>query len=716
MCRGDLSEAENLGKRILRCADCGAEYSVEDGIPVLFPNEKYSPNIHKRYWDAEKEAKSYAEKYDRYLKNEGHPWKLYTHISELRAIERLIKRVKINIKEKTLLDCGCGNGRLFSIFPEAGVKIGIDTSLYLLQATKKRNPGLWLVCGQLEDMPFKDCIADLSVSIRVFQHLKAPEHAFSEMTRVTHPSGHIALELYNKYNPKELYKRVCMLPMVSKIKPWGLAYDRYYSYREINNWCRANFVKPLAYAGAGWGLHFYFFDLIKFKRFAPFWLQRTVFNLFLFLENIVGGRLFFSKTLEKICFIGSMQSETRKRNILKKIKNRVYINKDIKAAEKFEMILNDRNYSFVGTDDHHLRLTIDWLKKAQDQTADAGVSRGFSLVRGDKSNGQGWQPSYPETTGYIMPTIIEAGKILSDSDLSRRAKLMADWEMRIMFSDGAVHGGNICSRPNRAVFDTGQVIRGLHAVYKETNQEKYLAAAIKSAKWILKSENDNKGNWVDNNASCVSRDTTAYNIYAVAPIIKLGLEINNNDFKELGMRAGNFTLEKQNKNGWFKDADFEDRSDYLTHTIAYTIDGLWETGELLNEEKFIISAKRALDGILPQIGETGKLPGRLNGEWQGTVNWVCLTGAAQIGIICIKAFQKYNDEKYFQAAFKIKEFLKTCQNNIDDNHGGLGAVWGSWPISGGYGRYQALNWSAKYFADLLILFIALNSEIANNPR
>ena len=53
----------------------------------------------------------------------------------------------------------------------------------------------------------------------------------------------------------------------------------------------------------------------------------------------------------------------------------------------------------------------------------------------------------------------------------------------------------------------------------------------------------------------------------------------------------------------------------------------------------------------------------------------------------------------------MKEFLKTCQNNFDPKMGGLGGVWGSWPIDGEYGQYQQLNWAAKYFADLLLEFI-----------
>ena len=44
----------------------------------------------------------------------------------------------------------------------------------------------------------------------------------------------------------------------------------------------------------------------------------------------------------------------------------------------------------------------DWLCAAQDHSAsaDGGVARDYSLIKG-------WATSYPETTGYIIPTMIE---------------------------------------------------------------------------------------------------------------------------------------------------------------------------------------------------------------------------------------------------------------------------------------------------------------------
>lgn len=720
-CRGDVVLTLTEKQERLVCKICGDSYPVVDGIPVMFPNAAYSPNIHQRHWDQSDNALGYAKKYDSYIKKDGSAWGLYTHISELNAIKKLIRKVDFDASNKVILDCGCGNGRLLSEFDEAKTKIGLDASLILLQATKARRPDYWLVCGQLEDMPFKDCVADLSVSIRVFQHLKAPQHAFGEMTRVTHPASFIVLENYNRYNLKALYKAFRMIPSIQKIWPWGLSYDKYDSYRDINAWCEDHFVKPLDFAGAGWGFHFYLFDFIKFRGIFPQWLQKPILDCCLFAEDIVGLWPIFSKTMEKICFIGSIQSGKKTASLPTKLMNRYKSKRQVKEAAGVQTLLQDRNYCYAGSDLQHLRSTVDWLKKAQDATVDGGVSRGFSMVSNGKNNASGWQPSYPETTGYIIPTFITCSNLLNDPDLLRRARLMADWEIGIQYPDGGVHAGNISTKPNKSIFDAGQVIRGFSAIYKKTGEKKYLDAALRSADWILENEHRSEGRWETNNAACVNPQAITYYSYAIAPIVELGLLMNDTRYTDLGRRTAEFVCHKQNDIGWFAGADFSITDNALLHPIAYTIDGLFDIGISLQEVKFINAAVRSLDGVLAQMDEKGRLPGRLNSEWKGSMEWVCLTGIAQIAVTSMKQYERTKNNCYLDSAQKAKEFLKTCQNNfLPQEGGGLGAMWGSWPISGEYGKYEALNWPAKYFLDLIFHFIELDNKNLqsdfSNPR
>jgi len=73
-------------------------------------------------------------------------------------------------------------------------------------------------------------------------------------------------------------------------------------------------------------------------------------------------------------------------------------------------------------------------------------------------------------------------------------------------------------------------------------------------------------------------------------------------------------------------------------------------------------------------------------------------------------YKKTGIETYTHAAENMKGYLKARQNMMEPRFGGLGAVWGSWPISGEYGRYEALNWAVKYMADVLLVSIEGNGK------
>src|SRR3954470_16169285 len=99
---------------------------------------------------------------------------------------------------------------------------------------------------------------------------------------------------------------------------------------------------------------------------------------------------------------------------------------------------------------------LDWLGQAQDHSAtrDGGVARHYSLVTG-------WAASYPETTGYIVPTLIEQARLRNDSDLRERARRMLDWLVSIQFPDGGFQGGMVGQTPRVPVtFNTGQILLG----------------------------------------------------------------------------------------------------------------------------------------------------------------------------------------------------------------------------------------------------------------
>ncbi|NJD10780.1 MAG: hypothetical protein FIB01_10240 [Gemmatimonadetes bacterium] len=83
-----------------------------------------------------------------------------------------------------------------------------------------------------------------------------------------------------------------------------------------------------------------------------------------------------------------------------------------------------------------------WMARAQDcsRTHDGGVARDYSLVHG-------WNTSYPETTGYIVPTFLWVARLRGDEALRERARRMLDWFVEIQFPEGGFQGGRIESLP-----------------------------------------------------------------------------------------------------------------------------------------------------------------------------------------------------------------------------------------------------------------------------
>ncbi len=69
---------------------------------------------------------------------------------------------------------------------------------------------------------------------------------------------------------------------------------------------------------------------------------------------------------------------------------------------------------------------LTWLRAAQDNSlsADGGVARHFSIKTG-------WSPSYPETTGYIVATLLDGRHDPDAADSKNRAIRLLDWFTRI---------------------------------------------------------------------------------------------------------------------------------------------------------------------------------------------------------------------------------------------------------------------------------------------
>ena len=244
-------------------------------------------------------------------------------------------------------------------------------------------------------------------------------------------------------------------------------------------------------------------------------------------------------------------------------------------------------------------------------------------------------------------------------------------------------------------------MRGLLALYKETNDEKYLNSAIKAADWITQNQ-DSDGSWTTSNFKQMKR---VYDTYVTAPLSELYLITKNEKYFKSICNNCDFVLLQQNNNGWFNLADntLINNDAPVLHTISYTIDGLIETGLNLKIDKYIESAKLAADFLLHKYEITDIMPARFDKKWKSKSNYSCLTGNAQLGIIFFKLYDIYKDIRYVNAALKLADFLAYTQNLNSIGKSREGGITGSYPIWGMYCPLKYPSWASKFYIDLLIL-------------
>lgn len=387
----------------------------------------------------------------------------------------------------------------------------------------------------------------------------------------------------------------------------------------------------------------------------------------------------------------------------------------ISLSETFKYYFSFINTDFTSTLLRHkvdetadveraLKAGYDWICSAQDASDDGGVARAYSIIYNPYLKKRGWFPSYPETTGYIIPTILAYSERSKSDDGYKRAIRMANWECEIQLKNGAIQGGFIGQKKAPAVFNTGQVIFGWIQAFIVTGEEMYLNCAVKAGEF-LKSYQDDDGAWRHNLSNFTTDKITffSYNTRTAWALYLLSEQTGEKNYAKAAIKNIKFTLKHQKSNGFFENNCLTDPLKPLLHTIAYCIRGILEVGIIHRDGEYIEKARKAADQILLKMDFNGKIPGRFNPDWSGSVSWSCLTGQAQIAIIWGRLFQLTNKEDYRIGMAKANSFLMKKQfikNKKKQLHGGIP---GSDPIWGDYGKYQLLGWAVKFFMDSLML-------------
>ena len=340
-----------------------------------------------------------------------------------------------------------------------------------------------------------------------------------------------------------------------------------------------------------------------------------------------------------------------------------------------------------------VQATAEWLARAQDQSASAddGVARDYSLL-------SGWASSYPETTGYIVPTLIRLAREQKSPDYLARARRMLDWLVAIQMYDGGFQGGKIDAQPRVPVtFNTGQVLIGLAAGAAEFGLDLYGEAMHRAARF-LRDSLDPDGCWRKHPTPFAARGEKAYETHVAWGLFEAERLAPGQGYAAAAQRQIAWALTKQKSNGWVADCCLNDPSAPLTHTLGYYLKGLIEAYRFSGEPQLLGAACRTADGLLGAQRPDGSLPGRLRADWSAAEDWSCLTGNVQIAESWLYLARVTDQDHYAQAARRANAFVRRTVR-LDGELGIRGGIKGSFPVDGDYGRFEYLNWAAKFTID-----------------
>lgn len=341
-------------------------------------------------------------------------------------------------------------------------------------------------------------------------------------------------------------------------------------------------------------------------------------------------------------------------------------------------------------------LATDWLCRAQDcsLSMDGGVARHFSLV-------SGWSESYPEITGYVVPTMLSVAEKSGEASLRDRARRMVDWLVSIQLSDGGFQAGTIGARPLvPTIFNTGQILLGLAAGAREWG-EQYLPSMRSAARWLVAAQ-DPDGCWRRFASPFAMPGEKTYYTHVAWGLFEAARVDPATPYADAALANIRWTIGQMRSNGWFEQCCLDNPAAPLTHTIGYALRGLVEAFRFSHDVDLLACCRRTADGVLTALRGDGFLPGRLDASWRGAASWTCLTGSLQIAICWLMLYQFTGDDRYWQAACAVNRFVRRTLH-VDGSRDTRGGVKGSFPVSGDYGRFEYLAWACKFFIDANLL-------------
>lgn len=351
------------------------------------------------------------------------------------------------------------------------------------------------------------------------------------------------------------------------------------------------------------------------------------------------------------------------------------------------MMRSTEKYAGIADWEMRSRLALDWLHRSFAATGGRGFSHSYHPLFG-------WAKAYPETSGYLLPTLLDYAAVFHDPSLVELAEKCCEWLISIQLPGGAFPG-LLAGSKTPSVFNTSQILFGLSAMGKQAE------AALESAvNWLL-DQREPAGYWIKH--AFVKGYSPAYYSRLIWAMLEANKKLQVADCETfMGQSLSWYThqyLLDSNPSRW----SFSSNETAYTHTIAYTLEGFWEAGQLLDQTRIQELVIQNADTLLKEREKAGgRTAGRYGAGWKGDFHFICVTGNAQLSVLYHKLYLGTGFEKYRTASLELLSEILPAQK-MAGRPAIKGALPGSMPFWGGYLPFRYPNWATKFFLDALLV-------------
>jgi len=392
---------------------------------------------------------------------------------------------------------------------------------------------------------------------------------------------------------------------------------------------------------------------------------------------------------------------------------RPLINTDQKRL--FRLAKEDFPFAAVSHSEHLLR-AIEWWRVSHAAVGGKGFPTKFNVLH---SFGLG--PSYPETTGYTLNTLLTLLRNrpfdFDERVVVQMLRQSFDWLLEIQFENGAWTGGHAAlhnyGRPS--IFNTGQILLGMVDCLEcfrersvpmdgfEDIDLDLLEDRCRKAAYFLRDEMEANGAFATTH-DYIGKPLTYY-ARSMYGALRTGIVLGDAALLDAIRPHYNWVLSKQENSGWINDWGFEPEWAVM-HRIAYTLRGMVEAAICFGDDRYFNLVKKGIDFLL-KIDKKGfrypnLIPSYVSREGKFR-NEICPTGLSQLAIVIAKLPDVHLKEEYRMLFTHIVDESKCFQTHGFKNALMNGVLPGSYPLEGKYKSYDLLEWATKFFTDSVLI-------------